>query len=197
MKQTVRTFIAVEIEEPVRDRAQGLIETFRQVPADVKWVEWQNLHLTLKFLGEVPLMETAEIIRAVARAAAEVPPFELEIRGAGAFPNLDRPRTVWLGANEGGDAMSDLAVRIERALKKLGYPPEGRKFKPHLTIGRVRGGGPELAQLGRLLAEHADDDLGRSSVEEVLVFGSHLGPGGSTYEVLGHAALGSAAGGRP
>jgi 2'-5' RNA ligase len=190
MKATLRTFVAVEIDLPVRDRAESLIGQFRGVPADVKWVDRQNLHLTLKFLGDVPTTDTPQIIQAVTQAVAEIEPFRLEIRGAGAFPDLRRMRTIWLGVRAGAEPMIALERQVESALKKLRYPPEGRRFTPHLTIGRVRGGGPALVDLGRLLQEHAEDEVGPTSVEEVVVFASHLDRLGPTYEALGRAPLG-------
>lgn len=190
MKSTLRTFLAVELDAPVRDRAETLMGQFRGVAADVKWVERQNLHLTLKFLGDVPTTDMPQIIQAVTQAVAETNPFELEIHGAGAFPDLRRPRTIWLGVREGDEPMRVLHRQVESALKKLHYPPEGRKFTAHLTIGRVRGGGPTLADLGRLLQEHADTPLGRTSVEEVVVFTSHLDRSGPIYEAIGRAPLG-------
>ena len=190
MNTTLRTFLAVEIDLPVRDRAEALIHQFRGVPADIKWVDRQNLHLTLKFLGDVPATDTPQIIQSVTQAVADTEPFQLEIHGAGAFPDLRRPRTIWFGARDGAEPMAALHRQVESALKKLHYPPEGRKFSPHLTIGRVRGSGPALADLGRLLQEHAEDDVGRTSVEEVVIFASHLDRSGPTYEALGRAPLG-------
>jgi RNA 2',3'-cyclic 3'-phosphodiesterase len=188
--ETLRTFVAVETAGSVRDAAVKLIDVLREAGADVKWVQRQNLHLTLKFLGDVPQAEIARVCEAVAQAAAEVEPFDLQLHGAGAFPSAHRPRTVWIGAAAGAAEMITLAERIEAALKQLGYAPEGRAFQPHLTIGRVRGGGPTLNELGRRIALHAGGDLGLSPVEEVVVFSSRLGPGGPTYEALSRARLG-------
>jgi 2'-5' RNA ligase len=185
----VRTFVAVEIDPTVRRKAEQLIETFRKAQADVKWVALENLHLTLKFLGEVRLEETAAVCAAVAQAAADVAPFELEIRGAGAFPNPGRPRTLWLACRQGTAQLTDLQQRIEAALEKLGYRPEARSFTPHLTIGRARSGGPATEEFGRLLEQYAEYEVGRSDVGEVTVFASQLGPQGPTYTALSHAPL--------
>ena len=103
----------------------------------MNWVEPHNLHLTLKFLGEVHEREIAEVCQAVAPGAAEVEPFDLEVRGAGAFPTAARPRTVWLGAGAGAERMVVLHDRVEAALAELGYREEHRRFQTHLTIGRV------------------------------------------------------------
>jgi len=190
MNQTVRTFVAVEINTAVRQRAGELIDAFRAAPADVKWVDAPNMHLTLKFLGDVSVSETVAVCRAVQRGAAEVEPFELEVRGAGAFPSAQRPRTVWLGVGEGEPAMAVLHRQIEDALKKLGYRPEHRRFHSHLTLGRIRRGGPGVAQLGELIEQHADFLAGRVQVSQVVVFSSQLDRAGPMYEVLGRAKCG-------
>jgi 2'-5' RNA ligase len=190
MKKTLRTFVAVEINGPIRARAGELIATLAATTADVKWVEPHNLHLTLKFLGDVHHREIAEVCKAVAQGAAEVEVFELEVRGAGAFPNAARPRTVWLGAAAGANQMVVLHDRVEAALAKLGYREEHRRFQTHLTIGRVRGAGPGIAELGKLLQQHADFVVGSMTVQKVTVFSSELTPAGPVYEVLGTARLG-------
>ena len=122
-------------------------------------------------------------------AAGQIAPFELEIRGAGAFPNPARPRTIWLGAADGAQEMIALFDRLEVSLAKLGYHEEQRQFQTHLTIGRVRGGGPSIAALARLLQQHADFLAGRMTVDEVAVFSSTLTPAGPIYQRLGAAPL--------
>ncbi len=190
MKQTARTFIAVEMDQSVCGSAARLIRALAASQADVKWVEPHNLHLTLKFLGEVPLEEIHAVCKAVERAVAGIEPFRLELVGAGAFPNVSRPRTLWLGAGDGQVQMAALQQAVEHGLKKLGYRPEGRKFKTHLTLGRVRRAGPGLVRLAELLAEHAAFQAGASVVEEVTVFASELTSEGPVYSVLSRAELG-------
>lgn len=191
MKQTIRTFVAVEITAAVRDRAEDLIGRLGGAPADVKWVEPHNLHLTLKFLGDVPSGEIAQVCRAVERGAATVGPFELEVRGAGAFPNAGRPRTLWLGVGAGQAETIELHEQVDRALAKLGYRKEHRRHHPHLTVGRVRRGGPGVKQLGQLVVQNADFTAGRVNVREVVVFSSQLDHSGPTYDALCRAKLGT------
>jgi RNA 2',3'-cyclic 3'-phosphodiesterase len=191
MKKTFRTFVAVEISQAIRARAGELIAALGGTTADVKWVEPHNLHLTLKFLGEVHEREIVEVCRAVQRGAEQVEPFELEVRGAGAFPTSARPRTVWLGAGEGAEQMVTLHDRVETPLAELGYREEHRRFEPHLTIGRVRGGGSGIAELGKFLQQHAQFAAGLMTVGKVTVFSSTLTPAGPIYEVLGTGPLGS------
>jgi 2'-5' RNA ligase len=189
-KAVIRTFIAVETSGAVRQRTGELVESLRAAGASVTWVARHNLHLTLKFLDEVRQREIARVVEAVQVAAATVEPFELEIRGAGAFPSPGRPQTLWLGAGSGGEALGGLFDALEDALGQIGYRKEARSFEPHLTIGRVRGGGLAVAELGRLLREHAAFEAGRFRVAEMTVFGSELTPQGPIYTALGRAPLG-------
>jgi 2'-5' RNA ligase len=190
MKQKIRTFVAVEIDPAVREMAAELIAELSTAGANVKWVDAQNMHITVKFLGEVDTREVHEVCRAVETAVAPLAPFVLEVRGAGAFPNVRRPRTLWLGTRQGSEPFVELAERVDKQLHRLGYPREGRRFHAHLTLGRVRQGEAGLARLAELLAERADFEAGRSDVSEAVIFSSDLDRGGPTYEPLGHAALG-------
>jgi 2'-5' RNA ligase len=185
----LRAFIAVEIDPAVRRAIDGVIDALRGPQADVKWVEFQNRHITLQFLGDVAEEETARIGEAIAAAAAGVTTFELHVRGAGAFPSLGRPRTLWLGCEKGEAQLSDLQRRIAVALAKIGYKPEARRFQAHLTIGRVRGGGPALGELGQLARQYAEFDAGHTEVRQVTLFSSQLGPQGPKYTPLSVAEL--------
>jgi 2'-5' RNA ligase len=190
MPHTVRTFIAVETPAEIQQRISQLVKRLQAAPAKVKWVAPHQVHWTIKFLGEVELNEVPAVCRAVERAVAPLAPFDLEARGAGAFPDANRPRTVWMGAGDGSERMVELHDAVESALAELGYRTEGRRFRPHLTIGRVRNSdGGSVRELGKLLAAMADFDGGVSYVDEVVVFSSELGRDGPTYEPLGHAAL--------
>lgn len=190
MPNTVRTFIAVELSDELRRRAADLIEKLQAAQADVKWVAVHNLHITLNFLGDVPESEIVPICQAVAAVSAETAPFELEVVGAGAFPNLHRPRTIWLGAGAGQESLCRLQERIEKALRPLGFKPESRSFSPHLTVGRVRAPSPALARLTDLLNQYADRRVGQSRIHDVVVFSSQLERGGPIYEALGRCELG-------
>jgi 2'-5' RNA ligase len=189
MTDIVRTFIAVEIPGEVKSRASQLITRLEVAPAKVKWVAPRHMHWTLKFLGDVDMLETPQICEAVARAVEPLAPFDVEARGAGAFPDAERPRTVWIGMGAGSAEMIELHDAIESELAKLGYRAENRRFRPHLTIGRVRNSPAGIEELASLLKENADFASGLSTVYEVVIFSSELGPDGPTHEPLGHAEL--------
>ncbi|HPP54545.1 MAG TPA: RNA 2',3'-cyclic phosphodiesterase, partial [Thermoguttaceae bacterium] len=121
---TIRTFIAVESSPEVREAAGRLVQQWERLSRDVKWVEPENMHLTLKFLGDVDSEQIPSVTEAVRKAAAECRPFELEIRGTGAFPSLRRPNVFWLGVGQGAELLGILAQKVERTLEPLGFRPE-------------------------------------------------------------------------
>jgi 2'-5' RNA ligase len=189
MPDLVRTFVAVEIPAEVKARAEALIARLRVTPAKVKWVSPKHMHWSLKFLGDVDIRDVSKICEAVARAVTLLVPFDIEARGSGAFPDVRRPRTVWIGVGAGSEEMIQLHDAIERELAALGHRKEWRRFRPHLTIGRVRQSPEGIEELGRLIEKNADFESGLSTVYEVVVFASDLGRDGPTYEMLGHAEL--------
>jgi 2'-5' RNA ligase len=188
----IRTFIAVATSPDVRQAALKLIGRLRlsENAREVKWVAAENLHWTLQFLGNLDEREIPTVCDAVSTAVAELDPFELEARGAGAFPAADRPRTLWIGAGQGERAICVLHSAIERRLKKRGFRGEQRKFVPHITIGRA-GRAAHPRSLSDDLSTLADYDAGTMLVDEVTVYASELKSDGPEYRVLSRAALGS------
>ena len=186
----LRTFIAVSASPAIRQSAQKLANLLRAAAGDVKWVAPENLHWTLQFLGDIDDVEIPAVCTAVSTAVAEIEAFELEARGAGAFPAADRPRTLWLGAGTGAQAMVALQAAIQKKLDRLGYRGEARRFMPHITLGRTgRTGSPRT--LVRELAGLAEFEGGSMLVDEVTVYSSKLVREGPAYEVLARAPLAS------
>ena len=186
---TIRTFVAVELSSGVRSRAASLIERLRVAGAKVTWTAPHNMHLTLKFLGDVPDVDSPGVCQAVDEAVSGVASFEIMCRGAGAFPDTRRPRTLWLGVDSGLDELVALHAKIDAALAPLGFARERRRFQPHLTIGRVRESGPKVEELCRLVEKHADFEADLSVVDEVTVMASFLERTGPKYEALGRTEL--------
>jgi 2'-5' RNA ligase len=136
------------------------------------------------------MIEVPQLCQAMTRAVASLPPFDLEVRGAGAFPNAARPRTIWLGVGRGEEEMVVLHDALQDALVDLGYRPEGRRFRPHLTLGRVRQAPRDSGPLIRLLEERRDYLADVMSVADITLFSSELTKEGPVYDPLGEAELG-------
>ena len=186
---TLRTFIAVEISRAVRDKTDKLIGLLARAPATVNWVEPENRHWTLQFLGDVEVNRTHAICKAVAAAADGIAPFELQACGVGAFPSSDRPRTLWIGAGQGRDQMIALQQAVEASLSEVGFAGERRPFHPHLTLGRtqLRKGG--IDELRERIEQHVEFDAGQCTIGQAVIFSSEPGRNGPVYRVLGRAAL--------
>lgn len=186
----IRTFVAVEVSKKTRERAGLLIDLLRASDANVKWVDAGSLHLTLNFLGDVDERQIPEVCAAIQVAAQSVDPFELVCAGVGAFPDAQRPRTLWIGTDEGTAEVSALQYSTETGLDEIGFPKEKRKYKPHLTIGRIRRGRGSVRRLSEMLKETGGFDAGKTIINEVIVFSSELQPSGPVYHPLARCPLG-------
>ena len=148
------------------------------------------MHFTIKYHGEVEALEIPQVSAAIEDAVRPLPPFECQLVGAGAFPDPDNPRTVWLGMGRGTEQMVELHDAIDEGLFKLGFRSEKRLFRPHLTLGRVRGARhDEISPLADEIKSLGDYIGGVTDVSEVVVFSSTLERDGPTYEPLSHATL--------
>ena len=176
----MRTFIAVELDEAIRERLAAAQERLRGAGPKVKWVRPERMHLTLKFLGEIDPETVDAVADAMVAAVEGVAPFEFAVAGIGAFPPRGAPRVVWAGVDDAAGGLTRLHKGLERELRKLGFPREKRAFRPHLTLGRVK----ERRGSERLRAQMAADAgaaFGLQRVEELVLFESVLSPQGPTY----------------
>lgn len=181
MSQTARLFIAVPAADDVRRAAARLITELRLAGADFKWVEPENLHLTLRFFGATPLDRVSRIEALLSRAARR-PRFGISFGPVGAFDSWDDPKVVWVGVDRGAAELAALA-------ETLGASEEGRPFSAHLTIGRRRSrGGLERLRAAALRAGFPDL---RQDVDRIALFESRLTPRGPTYLVRREAPLGA------
>src|SRR5262245_26384824 len=170
----MRTFIAVALDDAIRRKAAALTEQLSELGPGVKWVEPENMHVTLLFLGEVEGREILDVCKAVRGVTERLPPFEMRVAGGGGFPTLRRPRPAWLGVDEGSVEIVDLHDGIEEALlAQGGYRREEREFTPHITLGRCKGG-DLTPQMQAMLAQQATWHGGMQNVSEVHVLSSEL-----------------------
>lgn len=194
---TIRSFIAIEITDGIR---RGLAELQQDLAAHVpsravRWVDPENIHLTLKFLGDADTAAIDPISIRLEEVAATFEPFTVQLGELGCFPNPRRPRVIWVGVNadpeaDGGDIgqqpLPGLQRRLERGLEELGWPAEKRRFHPHLTLGRVKDSRAVVAARfpwGRKRVS------GQQSVEALCLFQSDLRPSGAVYTILKRARL--------
>jgi len=185
----MRTFIAIELCEGIRSdlaRLQGKLRTFDRA---VRWVRTAQMHLTLKFLGEVEDNRIPGVITAVDQAVSNCSPFDLTVAGTGCFPNGGAPRVVWAGVDDPGGQLATCHEALERELDRLGFERDGRRFSPHLTLGRVKMAGAARG-LRESLAALSDFDAGSQSVVELVVFASELRRGGAVHTPMHRAGLG-------
>jgi len=179
----MRTFIAVAISSEVREKIAKIQAEFRRGDPDVKWVEPVNVHITLKFLGEVSKDKVLEIVERTRPAVSGISSFRVHLSGLGSFPNLKSPRVVWVGVSEGKQELKNLSERIEENLSYLGFAKEKREFSAHLTIGRVRS--PRGKEgLVKKIEQLEKSDMGEFSVDKVLVMESQLSSKGPTYTII-------------
>ena len=177
----MRLFVALELPSAVRENLAALLKALRAVSPQTRWVRPENLHLTLKFIGEVPETEFAVIRNALAAARSDQP-VALEFRGLGFFPNEKRPRVFWAGI-EASPNLKTLAAEIDRATEKLGIPREQRPFAPHLTLARFEP--PELPEkLRSAIEENAAREFGSFRTNQYQLIESKLKPSGAEYTTL-------------
>ncbi len=191
----IRSFVAVELSAEVKDairRVEAQLQARGNVRA-VKWVDPLQMHVTLKFLGDVPQPHIGEIQAALDRVAAAHAPFELALAGLGTFPGGTRVRVVWIGVERGAEPLVALTDAVEQALNAMGFKPERHEPSPHVTLGRVRdwAGAEDRRVLGDLVRATAVPVLPAQAVDHISLMQSHLSPQGAHYQQLASCPLGS------
>ena len=190
--EQVRSFIAIELPDEVK---LGLTQLEAQLksgkPPSVKWVDPNGIHLTLKFLGNVPADRIGDITVAMEKAAQGISPFHLEVKDLGVFPNLRRVQVVWVGMGGQVDRLSQLQQRIESNLAPLGFAPESRPFTPHLTLARVRDQAlpDERQRFGQLITNTKFEAVFTFEVEAISLMRSQLTKEGAIYSRISSVGL--------
>ena len=185
--ETVRSFIALELTPEIQKELGQIQNELKKSGADVKWVNPQGIHLTLKFLGNVSLELVEEIKKIIDQLAKGHKRFEMKISQLGAFPKIEYPRVIWVGIEQGKDQAVKLARVLEEYLIRPGFLREKRYFSPHLTIGRVRSG-RNRDQLKKLIQSITFSQRAMQA-EKVILFKSTLTPQGAIYQPLHEAKL--------
>lgn len=191
---TVRSFVAIALADPARSAVAEYLTTLRATRSGVAWSRPEQLHLTLKFLGNVSATQIPRLAERLRSVADRYPSFPLEVTGVGAFPSVIRPRTLWVGVV--APALSTLASAVDDACAAEGFAVERRPFHPHVTLGRVRERGRSAAPGGSrprgapsspdltFIAADGARRFGAASATDLVLFRSELGSGGSRYVAL-------------
>lgn len=189
---TIRSFIALNLTADIQRQLDDIIQSLKQQTTIVRWVPSQNIHLTLKFLGDVSLANIETLQRVLAGEAARHAPFTFTVGGFGAFPNTRWPRVLWVGV-QAPPALTAAQRGIEAETQRLGYTNEERPFSPHLTMGRVSNNASpqEARRLSEALAQVKIGELGQVMVKSVYLYRSDLNPGGAVYTPLASFPLGN------
>jgi len=179
----MRTFFCIELEDGIKERLDGRIiqPLKRGIVARVSWVKRENLHVTLKFLGEIAPERVEELQLAAEVAGEGLEPFSLELDLLGAFPNRERPRVIWAGSSSPPPKILQLYERLERELHSLGFPLEGKPYTPHVTLGRVKE--RDRAKIGRLgeRLERIEPFRFVAQAQGLTLMESSLNPRGAIY----------------
>lgn len=190
MQQVIRAFIAIELPGEIRGKLNDIqnkaqVQIGAAFKKAVRWVPCENIHLTIKFLGDVPTANLSAIQKILSSEASHHPPFFLNIGGIGAFPNMRRPRVIWAGC-ETPPVLADLHKAIDAETHKLGYPSDDRPFSAHLTLGRISQSATpeEVGGVSQALGKMSVESLGTFRVDRFHLFQSDLRPSGAVYTSL-------------
>ncbi|MFH1009869.1 MAG: RNA 2',3'-cyclic phosphodiesterase [bacterium] len=174
----MRLFIAIDLPEEWKEKLAQLQSSIEWLGRGISWARSEGMHLTLKFLGEVPEEKVGEIVAGLEHACEGVVPFDIRMRGTGCFPNSKRPRVYWAGL-DGGKSVLELQAQVESEMEGLGFPREERAFTPHLTIARIKEPMGKERMTRALLDYKLETDA--VQIREVLLMQSILKPTGAEY----------------
>ncbi len=192
MTDSIRTFIAIDLPSDVKEALSAFVERLKGMGlAGVRWVKPDGIHLTLKFLGEIPPSTVPLLLDAIESAAASHHSFTLGLGNLGVFPDPNNPRILWVGLSGDLSSLAELQASVEEQCLFLGFEPDRRRFTPHLTLGRVRRTlpGTERELVETALQEGANPGSIQWEVDEIHLIHSTLTPQGAVYRSLGAASL--------
>jgi len=187
----MRTFIAIELPLDIKEKLSWIQDKLSRCGADINWVSANNMHLTLKFLGEIDQGKLNAVIKATEEITQDKFQFGITLLNLGVFPSPNFPKVIWAGIEEGNSEIIIIAKALEEKLERLGIPKEGRPFSSHITLGRTRAPTNKdrlLKSLNILKDEFSKNGAGFIA-DKITIFKSTLTPGGPLYEALKEIAL--------
>ncbi len=186
--ENIRAFIGIDIPDTIKNKIGIITQSLKETGHDVKWVDNKNIHLTLQFLGDIPVDDIPDIVCGLKRIRKKNKPINIKLAGLGVFPNFYHIKVIWMGLKKGKKELEDLHQELQHPLKQLGIEGEQRKFSPHLTLGRKKSQmvNPELV---KHIKEFPGDVIGEFSVNELVLYKSILLPRGPKYIPLEKISL--------
>ena len=187
MNQGNRVFIAISLSEAINKKIEVIQDKLKKTKADVRWVKSANIHLTLKFLGNITPEQISGLKEGLEKAARKFQPFSIFIEKMGGFPSIDSPRVIWVGISRGKEILNKMNKAIEDDLAKIGFPREERAFHPHLTLGRCCSS-KHRSQLAKQIKTESVF-LGALAVDKISIYKSLLTSEGPVYSLLSDVVL--------
>lgn len=183
MSNTIRTFIAIELPEKIIYTISKVQEEIKSYGLKIRWVRPENIHLTLKFLGDIKTADTEKVARAVSESATGYPALSLAVKGIGVFPGIKKPRVLWLGISKQLDLLTALQKTLDEKLEAMGFPKEKRPFRGHLTLGRIKSI-IDPKTLHDVLKEFIQFESEPFFADKIILYKSDLKPKGAVYTKL-------------
>ena len=177
----VRAFLAIDLDDDLKPKINRVIKEFKQIDTKIKYVELANLHLTLKFFGEIDTEGLELLEEKIAKVVSEFKPFDIKIKGCGAFPNNNHIKVIWVGIDE-DSIIRELHDKLDKEFTKLGFDRD-KKFSTHLTIGRMKSA-KNKDKVKATIEEFSDIEIGEMTVNRISLKKSTLKPSGPVYEDL-------------
>ncbi|TDX52914.1 RNA 2',3'-cyclic phosphodiesterase [Orenia marismortui] len=189
MADKYRLFIAIELEQVLKGKLEKIQNILRDCSLKVKWVDKNNFHITLKFLGEVSQGELSDINEKILEVTEKVSSFKVQIKGLGAFPNLDYPKVIWTGIEEGQEELISLHKYLEEVMINLGFKAENNKYRPHITLGRTSRKEKNFSLISKRLKEFPFKIDFYQEVKKISLIKSRLTSKGPIYTSLAEFKL--------
>lgn len=186
---SIRTFIAIRTSQRVNNNVAKVVRRLAAVSDQYRWVEPENLHVTLNFVGDVVDVEVPELCKLIKNAIEPIEAFEMSLKGVSGFTSAQEPRVLWIGVDEGNDSLRKLYETLADVLHQWGVNRERNQYVPHMTLGRVKRGGRWNEELLALVHKLRNHDGGFCFVDEVIVYSSYLDRGGPTYTPMARIKL--------
>jgi 2'-5' RNA ligase len=180
----IRSFLAFELPGDIKSLVDRVSKDMRRSSLNVRWVNTDNIHLTVVFMGNIREQDIPAICQAVEKVCVRYGSFHIALTGLGAFPNAVRPRVIWLGLQGNIEKMSFFKKALQKHLQSFGVKEEKRAFRPHLTLGRFKSPGHIDSQLDNFIRAYKDLSSPECTLSDLILFKSDLKPGGAIYTKL-------------